>query len=520
METARFRPYRAPSEHRGILVDPALSLERPQISTRFAPLARRARSELHRAAVQYTESYRCVANRHKQISDDTYFLLGGHQPELFHPGVWFKNFALSRLGQEPHVLPINLIIDHDICRAPTIRVPTEFMPNTWQATSIAFDGVQPAVPWEQRGIADPHTFAEFAHHVKQATEATTLYPLVEQLWPHVSVAAQATQNLGWSLARGRHVLEAKLGLETLEVPMSQVCDSSCFLQFILELSEQLPRLQMIYNEALQEYRTDHHIRSRSHPVPALESVEDWHEAPFWVYRSDAPQRRQLFIRRMTGGFEFSNRADWSLRIKTTPDLANAAQDLLNQLQQMKICIRPRALMTTMYARLVLSDLFIHGIGGGKYDQLTDLIMERFFSVPPPTYCVISATVKLPDAPSIQMAQARTQAYTRQLRQLDYQPERLAEASHLPERLVQEKQRLLYERPENGSRRAWHQRLTQVNQRMSAALEPVRRRLLDESLRAEQDLRQARLRGSREWSFCVYPLDYLQSELEMLAHALL
>jgi hypothetical protein len=24
-------------------------------------------------------------------------IVGGHQPELFHPGVWLKNFALNEL---------------------------------------------------------------------------------------------------------------------------------------------------------------------------------------------------------------------------------------------------------------------------------------------------------------------------------------------------------------------------------------------------------------------------------------
>ena len=46
-------------------------------------------------------------------------------------------------------------------------------------------------------------------------------------------------------------------------------------------------------------------------------------------------------------------------------------------------LRPRALVTTMYARLMLADLFLHGIGGAKYDQLTDLIIRQFFDVQPP-----------------------------------------------------------------------------------------------------------------------------------------
>ena len=36
-----------------------------------------------------------------------------------------------------------------------------------------------------------------------------------------------------------------------------------------------------------------------------------------------------------------------------------------------IRLRTRALTTTLFARYVLGDLFVHGIGGAKYDELGD-----------------------------------------------------------------------------------------------------------------------------------------------------
>ncbi len=43
------------------------------------------------------------------------------------------------------------------------------------------------------------------------------------------------------------------------------------------------------------------------------------------------------------------------------------------------CVLPRALTTTLFLRTFIADLFIHGIGGGQYDRLTDRIVE---TVPP------------------------------------------------------------------------------------------------------------------------------------------
>ena len=45
----------------------------------------------------------------------------------------------------------------------------------------------------------------------------------------------------------------------------------------------------------------------------------------------------------------------------------------------------------MFARLAVADLFIHGIGGAKYDELTDAIGERFFGIQLRPYMVVSGT---------------------------------------------------------------------------------------------------------------------------------
>src|SRR5207244_11160094 len=57
-------------------------------------------------------------------------------------------------------------------------------------------------------------------------------------------------------------------------------------------------------------------------------------------------------------------------------------------------LRPRALTLTLFARVCLGDFFIHGIGGGKYDEVTDVIIRDYFGLDPPAYQVLSATLHL------------------------------------------------------------------------------------------------------------------------------
>ena len=92
------------------------------------------------------------------------------------------------------------------------------------------------------------------------------------------------------------MLESRLGLTTLELPLSTVAQTSEFRWFAIHLLAELPRLWRIYNAALAEYRQANHVRSSTHPVPSLQEHDDWLEAPFLIWTKDDPRRRHLFVR--------------------------------------------------------------------------------------------------------------------------------------------------------------------------------------------------------------------------------
>jgi hypothetical protein len=79
------------------------------------------------------------------------------------------------------------------------------------------------------------------------------------------------------------------------------------------------------------------------------------------------------------------------------DAATAAARLRDYLRRNDLCLAPRALTLTMFFRLLLVDQFVHGIGGGRYDQVTDRIIETYFGVAAPAFSVTTATMFFPDA---------------------------------------------------------------------------------------------------------------------------
>ena len=51
-------------------------------------------------------------------------IVTGHQPELFHPGVWIKNFAAASIAAASGGVGLNLIVDNDVPKSSSIAVPT------------------------------------------------------------------------------------------------------------------------------------------------------------------------------------------------------------------------------------------------------------------------------------------------------------------------------------------------------------------------------------------------------------
>jgi hypothetical protein len=203
-----------------------------------------------------------------------------------------------------------------------------------------------------------------------------------------------------------------------------------------------------------------------------------------------------------------DRAGWQEVIEGRLDCDNAAAQWLDIVND-GVCLRPRALLTTMYLRLLVGDLFVHGIGGGKYDQLTDGILGEFFGIEPPPLAVATATLQLPiGRPGIDNSESlhlRIQSLKRQLWNLRYHADQRAdELGPEAQQLSEEKLKLLRAIPERGEKWDWHQRITRINQRLSDLAESRIAQVQTELAQLTSQLRQSQLIESREYSFCLYP----------------
>ena len=348
------RRYKAPHHHGEVLADPSINeaakLVGPnrEIRRKLLPedLFASARQNVIDAAVSYLREN----GEPVPPLNDGPLIVTGHQPELFHPGVWAKNFAANGLARRVNGLSLNLIADSDTLKVRSIRVPT-LDGDATRLQLVEFDSPQRDRPFESEIVAHTWVFTHFNAAVGDIAKAWPFRPILPDL--RSLAFAHPFLLIGEYFSRVRREQDRAWGCHNLELPVSRLCRTDAWAEFVAAVERRLPEFTQVYNAAITEYRRANRVRSENHPAPLLEPGE----RPFW---------------RMT---------------PTGRDRPYAA------------CppgeLRPRALTLTLFARLFFADLWIHGIGGGKYDEVTDAIIRNFFRCDPPAYQVLTLTAHLP-----------------------------------------------------------------------------------------------------------------------------
>lgn len=413
------RRFRAPQGDGELLADPAFD-QIPDLISRNCQLL-----DASDVRIDGTTLAQFRRETRQELCDSTGpLILTGHQPELCHPGVWLKTFAAAGLAERLNGTALNLVVDADEVKTSSVKVPVwDADASRVRTVSIAFDSGSVDVAYESRPIHDEPFFAAFPERLSEVSRTWPFDPLVGQFW---KFAIDQPGTLGERFVAMRSRIEESLGCRVPTLNVSKMSESNAFRRFARHILNDLPRFAASYNAAVREYRRHAKLKSKTHPVPELRDGE----APFW---SVGEERRR-------------------------PAAANS--DLMR--------LRPRALTLTLFARLCLGDLFLHGIGGGMYDAVTDAIMRDYFAIEPPEYQVLTGTLRLPFAPFPHTANDAKRLAHRH-RDLFWNPQRVLTSSHA-ERRVQ----LQSERPATKTGRKQRARkIRLLNEQLRPFVEPTR-----------------------------------------------
>ncbi len=312
-------------------------------------------------------------------------VMTGHQPELYHPGVWVKDFLVDRLAGEAAALGLDLVVDADTCDRVTLRVP-RLGPGAGIHEIVLAEGVATAayVQWPVPGAAARDAFRTEGLEALSALPAPALARHFGAFCDCLDRAAGRSTDLGMLMTAARRCYEAPAETAYLEVRASAQCRLSSYRAFAGSLLADAPRVRDVVNAALADYRARTGTRSAAQPFPDLAEEDGAVEAPFWLLRNG---RRDAVSVRPDGTLLAGGEAlCW---------LGATAGSAARALVEHDLLLAPRALTLTLFQRIFVADLFVHGTGGGRYDRVTDAVIREYYGIEPPPFAIASMTLLLP-----------------------------------------------------------------------------------------------------------------------------
>lgn len=322
-------------------------------------------------------------------NDSQPLIATGHQTELFHPGVWVKNILINTVAEKTGGAAYHVSVDTDEPKHLQFRWLGGSAPATDdpRLNTAAWSGLLDAPsPAHLQSIE-----AEFA----DAARSWDFEPVMPEFLRTLRRLSMEQPALPEAVTRALHELEWSLGLRHHALLASPIWMSEPFAAFALHLMSQPTAFARAYNSALAEYRAENKIRGTMRPMPDLTVNADECEVPFWLDDLTSGTRRRARLHRIGEQWTLKLREGAEFSLNASRDRAAGPASLATILRQSNTRLSPRAIPLTMFLRLFVADQFVHGIGGGRYDQVTDRIIRSFFNMEPPAFSVTTATLYFP-----------------------------------------------------------------------------------------------------------------------------
>lgn len=460
------------------------------------------RTELFHLAQQYSRRFNLPT---PPALGDRLLVVTGHQCELFHCGIIVKYMLLDHLARATDGVALNLAADHDLPKHTNLRIPYTANDRLTQC-ELPLRSLAPHVPMEHQPPSTSDDLARFSERLlalpltgRLRERATHIVELLQRI-------CQSVTNLAQVYMRLNHRLADELGLAWIDLPVSIMCQSESFATFVADAILQAERFGECYNVALADYRTEHRIRNAAQPLPNLTAGE----LPFWLFRPNSP-RKPLYVRSEADELTL-NDGECDVACIKRAELTGAV--LLQALDAASLELRPRALTLTVFARLFLADMFVHGIGGAHYDKVADHLIRSYYEIDPPAFSCVSATMQLPLGQYVGLDQA--QEKLRRLAQLErdrrYNPQRYVEGDELCAArwaAIAESDRLRREAAAKPMRRAAFEKIARLNGRIAEGMGQLQPGIQQQREWIYREMAAGQVAYDREYFFGLFGVEELE-----------
>lgn len=171
----------------------------------------------------------------------------------------------------------------------------------------------------------------------------------------------------------------------------------------------------------------------------------------------------------------------------------------------------------MFCRAYLGSVFVHGIGGAKYDEMTDVLIERWLGHTPPSLIVATATLRLFESFVPRRVESLIAQDQHELRRVHWNPESVAASAHSARQapaLIAEKQQLITAEMAPSAR---HSQIQRINAALRSGLADYEQQIRSDLQSKLASLpHQVALRG-REYSANLFPAATIQELFQRIEH---
>ncbi len=358
-----------------------------------APLCQQIREEVIEATERYTAELRSIAQEvgisvaehvSERCSDgNSLLIMSGHQPVVYHHGLLAKARAHQNVVQVTQAYGVHVVIDTDCGDSGEL---------VWPARA------NDAIELARGSITEPTDKIFRQHTIVHSKELLACSEQIQRGLINVGLqeeADRAARALAlYERFAGRSVLHAHTivrwalqGFVMPEVPLSSLFRLDGFRQVLKHFCAEPRRVVRCYNTTLDEYRESHNISNKANPFPNLTVTARECELPLW---------------RIEDGKRKSYKVEEEQQQPSSGEIVS------------------RGSITTLFLRAFCCDLFVHGIGGAKYDRFVDEFAENLWGVKLPRFVVASATRYI--APERLNDLERTSIYASQQKEITARPQ--------------------------------------------------------------------------------------------------
>ena len=441
-------------------------------------------------------------------------IVTGHQPIWHHPGILAKNIIASKFAGQMKGLCIHLVVDHDIGDSDMI-LPFSNHDQMLDFIKIPVEKNQRKIPFELRSKPDLKIINNLISSiVKNCPENFCCQLWSQHLKKHPQIIL-SLENAADIITYLQAVLNNALGIEMLYLPTSRMSQSNSFLKFAASIIKNYEKFTCIYNDAISKNTTHSNFKILNVDSSGKTAL------PFWLLTSSG-LRNCMYAKKDSSTITISTISRELASIDLTEDITEQLKNILGKHQ---LSLRPKAITMMLFVRLFLSDLFVHGVGGGSYEKITNFILDNYYNVKKADAAIVTATAALALLGQTHQ-QDDIKILNQDIRKIYHSPEKYIEKTLLEDdsvkKAIETKKRMIYQacdltKSTQQKQDAW-KKINKINSRLIKYAQPSIKKLEEQTQLTKQFQHTTEVMNYRQFFFGVFPesflKDFSKAELEI------